>query len=1288
MKFLNDQLKTNVRSIMAVIIILLMLCSTSVFNVQAYLGKTPEAQPPEPLMGGSRANPGYIPFYSDEINDIVTQVSRTDIYNYLLTLQTFGPRVTGNPAFIAAAGYILNEMNQTSPLETNLDYFNIDKMNVIGVLPGLNASNNEILVMGAHFDSVAAGPGADDDASGTAAVMEAAEVLRDHRFERTIVFCAFGGEEQGLHGSKHYAQNANTRGDNIIAMLNYDMIGYTGPDQLPAVDVIGNDPSRWLVDYAYATNVIYQNGLYVDPKINPGMTASDHSSFWNQGYDAFYFGEDWGDPNPHYHKATDTIDKLNMYLIENVTMNAVAMLVQLAGLVDKVVINEVMFNSQTEEDWVELYNTGNSPVNISGWELTDEDGNIYAFPVDTYIPTGKYLTIHWGPGINDSNFGESQPNSKHIYTQTPSIFEDIDQCALYFNNNHSKSTMIDYVAWGGNIAEDLETAYNAGQWGSSVFVDTGNFKIGDTIARDRDSNDADNINDWELTCGIDVDNPTPGAPNLPIKINNEFIGLLDGYGENICFANYTDYTFQVKVNDNNGLNDLDKVILQLDPLGTNLTYFWEGSTDTFIESYDPNNFASINSDPSDSLNDNIDTWTLDFKLNFNWSYPNEDLASCRVHSVSDYGFEIITDHNNIFQIENDLAFAGNLSVHGEYNNELQNGSWARSNESITWSGLKVVYQGTDHIYPKNDDFKVVINNDDGEEWYDTNSSGKSISIRSLTNPSTDIRDLHELKIIGISNNSDMSNISFELKVDGDAITYFDPYPAPGAWLNRTTFECGIKIADINGSGVRADSIDYRIIVEGANEYTGWTELNITEDRPQINCSVFPTFEEGLNNYIQWRAKDLVGNGFEYSEQYQLKLDLIEVEYTDIYPSANVWLQDRNVLFNITVTDMGGSGVDGCSMEYRASTNGKANYGNWLNVGATESSEIVKISIRITFDEGEDNYIQFRTIDIAGNGYTISPDFQIKIKTTDILPNQPPNIIIDYPNSIMSYTTLSEIYFDGFNSTDPDNDVLDFYWSSNISGFLGDTPRFRANLPEGFHQITLTVNDGHGHSVSDSINIELKVLNDEPTDNITDLDGDGMDDSWEVFHGLDPTNPDDANEDMDGDGLTNIQEFLVGSDPTDPSDPQITRQEVKDDTNAGALALLGAFIILLLILIIIFSIFLMRSLRSKRDYVMPPPPQPQVEARAPEVDIMDPLQAPLAKPVMPKPEVLSEDTAGGADEEQTSSTQPLEGTNSTIDPDLNGNEAQKTPELSIEEPASLSDEINVAPSAEPVEGNEE
>ena len=93
-------------------------------------------------------------------------------------------------------------------------------------LNGTDETSDEIYIICAHYDTVSAGPGADDDTSGTVAVIMAALIMSQYQFNHTIKFVAFSGEEQGLLGSEVYAQQAAAARWNIVGVLNADMISY------------------------------------------------------------------------------------------------------------------------------------------------------------------------------------------------------------------------------------------------------------------------------------------------------------------------------------------------------------------------------------------------------------------------------------------------------------------------------------------------------------------------------------------------------------------------------------------------------------------------------------------------------------------------------------------------------------------------------------------------------------------------------------------------------------------------------------------------------------------------------------------------------------------------------------------------------------------------------------------------------------------------------------------------------------------------------------------------------
>jgi photosystem II stability/assembly factor-like uncharacterized protein len=204
--------------------------------------------------------------------------------------------------------------------------------NVVGTKEG-SSSGGQVVICG-HFDSVSddpynRAPGADDNASGTAAVLEAARVLGPQVFEKTIKFLCFSGEEQGLYGSSEYAFMAAAGGDDIVGVLNFDMIGYEKAAPLD-IDLIGNEASEWLVDFTIDCAGAYVPSLPTLKIIDATAVASDHSSFWSAGYDALLGTEDRAVQYPYYHTVNDTLGNLSMPFAADVTRLGIAAVAELA----------------------------------------------------------------------------------------------------------------------------------------------------------------------------------------------------------------------------------------------------------------------------------------------------------------------------------------------------------------------------------------------------------------------------------------------------------------------------------------------------------------------------------------------------------------------------------------------------------------------------------------------------------------------------------------------------------------------------------------------------------------------------------------------------------------------------------------------------------------------------------------------------------------------------------------------------------------------------------------------
>lgn len=229
-----------------------------------------------------------------------------------------------------AAQYIL-ERFQSFGLIASYQQINSTIFNVLGKKIGYKYPNQYLIVC-AHYDNMPSGtlaPGADDNATGTAAVIEAARVLSSISLPYTVVFAAWDEEERGLYGSKAYADTARRKNDSIIAVLNFDMIGYDGNND-GALDINTNTASTPLANDFYQVVIAYQPTLV--PQITTSLNGgSDHQSFQQKNYRAILSIEDNSDFTPYYHTVNDNYSTLNKPYFLKMVKAGVAASVTLAG---------------------------------------------------------------------------------------------------------------------------------------------------------------------------------------------------------------------------------------------------------------------------------------------------------------------------------------------------------------------------------------------------------------------------------------------------------------------------------------------------------------------------------------------------------------------------------------------------------------------------------------------------------------------------------------------------------------------------------------------------------------------------------------------------------------------------------------------------------------------------------------------------------------------------------------------------------------------------------------------
>lgn len=235
-----------------------------------------------------------------------------------------------------AAEYLKQQFMQLDYLTITDQVYSANGRNIIATQLG-KTNPNSIYIICAHYDSVA-NYCADDNASGTVAVLEIARILSTQCLDNTIVYALWDQEEIGLVGSNYYAQQAAANEDNILGVLNIDMMGYDGNDDNDFdIDVRNIANSIAMKDdiLSVLNNPTYGFTLNVNV-VNPGTMASDHARFWNAGYSAVLIGEAWSndDQTPFYHSPGDRVVTLNLPYYHELTKLVMAYMAIKAGLVN------------------------------------------------------------------------------------------------------------------------------------------------------------------------------------------------------------------------------------------------------------------------------------------------------------------------------------------------------------------------------------------------------------------------------------------------------------------------------------------------------------------------------------------------------------------------------------------------------------------------------------------------------------------------------------------------------------------------------------------------------------------------------------------------------------------------------------------------------------------------------------------------------------------------------------------------------------------------------------------
>jgi hypothetical protein len=347
------------------------------------------------------------------LEEVAGLVSEDSLQTYVMRLQAFQTRYSYTDSCQAAGDWIYSKFQEFG-VPVQFFYYNYEGetwKDVVATIEG-TAQPDEIYVVCGHYDSISddpwyLAPGADDNGSGTALVLEVARVLSQYTFDKTIMFICFSGEEQGLIGSEAFVSWATSQGYNFSGVINTDMVAYVAdpPYDTWDINIYADDGSISLAQTLADLASQYTSGTPNVDNTGTPFYGSDHYYFAVNGYPAVgvidawppWYAPDW---DPYYHTTNDIWTTLDFSFHREVAKLAAVALASLAGIHPRDSLDPLPPESLT------AYSDYTTPTSISlnwrdptetvgGAPLTNLAGILVFFDNDSLIDTVQAGVEHY-----------------------------------------------------------------------------------------------------------------------------------------------------------------------------------------------------------------------------------------------------------------------------------------------------------------------------------------------------------------------------------------------------------------------------------------------------------------------------------------------------------------------------------------------------------------------------------------------------------------------------------------------------------------------------------------------------------------------------------------------------------------------------------------------------------------------------------------------------------------------------------------------------------------------------
>ena len=377
--------------------------------------------------------------------------------------------------------------------------------NIVGTLPGSGRLGG-CYVLCAHYDATASNsfshdimwwcdnpaPGADDNATGVATVLEAARVLSGVTYPFDVRFVLFSGEELGLLGSQAYADSVAAAGDTIYGVVNVDMVAYKLSAGYPdTCHIVTNPGTAWLADWIVDTAGGYPGHFdnFSVSRIDKPLAYSDHAPFWMNGYDALAALEHWDprDRNPYYHTVGDTLGHVyetQLAAVGRLIAASMARLADTSSLINLAVFpGDIAFEPSSPDigDHVDV----SVKVHVFGpeehvdmrlevWDGAPGSGNLLSsLDVERTMGGGEAIRHDFGWAVGAADLGEHEITALIQTEDTAELTEADNEASTVVRVSHPDDLFVmDHYAYPNpGAADELNIRYELSRGAAAIYVE-------------------------------------------------------------------------------------------------------------------------------------------------------------------------------------------------------------------------------------------------------------------------------------------------------------------------------------------------------------------------------------------------------------------------------------------------------------------------------------------------------------------------------------------------------------------------------------------------------------------------------------------------------------------------------------------------------------------------------------------------------------------------------------------------------------------------------------------------